>query len=57
VGGRLPSITASDSEKIRGSFDFIGINHYYVIFVQSIDANEQKLRDYYIDAGVQGKNL
>ncbi|EEC84873.1 hypothetical protein OsI_32017 [Oryza sativa Indica Group] len=54
VGGRLPSITASDSEKIRGSFDFIGINHYYVIFVQSIDANEQKLRDYYIDAGVQG---
>ncbi|XP_066159983.1 probable inactive beta-glucosidase 33 isoform X1 [Oryza sativa Japonica Group] len=56
VGVRLPSITASDSEKIRGSFDFIGINHYYVIFVQSIDANEQKLRDYYIDAGVQGED-
>lgn len=54
VGARLPSITASDSEKIRGSFDFIGINHYFVIFVQSSDANhDQKLRDYYVDAGVQ----
>uniref|UniRef100_A0A0E0M394 4-hydroxy-7-methoxy-3-oxo-3,4-dihydro-2H-1,4-benzoxazin-2-yl glucosidebeta-D-glucosidase n=1 Tax=Oryza punctata TaxID=4537 RepID=A0A0E0M394_ORYPU len=48
VGDRLPSITASDSEKIRGSFDFIGINHYFVVFVQSSDANyDQKLRDYY----------
>uniref|UniRef100_A0A0E0ETQ4 4-hydroxy-7-methoxy-3-oxo-3,4-dihydro-2H-1,4-benzoxazin-2-yl glucosidebeta-D-glucosidase n=1 Tax=Oryza meridionalis TaxID=40149 RepID=A0A0E0ETQ4_9ORYZ len=56
VGARLPSITASDSEKIRGSFDFIGINHYNVIFVQSIDTDDQKLRDYYVDAGVQGED-
>ncbi|XP_015696785.2 beta-glucosidase 32-like isoform X1 [Oryza brachyantha] len=53
VGARLPSITASDSEKIRGSFDFIGINHYLVVRVQPSDANDQRLRDYYIDAGAQ----
>uniref|UniRef100_J3MZ44 4-hydroxy-7-methoxy-3-oxo-3,4-dihydro-2H-1,4-benzoxazin-2-yl glucosidebeta-D-glucosidase n=1 Tax=Oryza brachyantha TaxID=4533 RepID=J3MZ44_ORYBR len=50
VGARLPSIAASDLEKIRGSFDFIGINHYFVVRVQSSDANDQRLRDYFVDA-------
>ncbi|KAF0914116.1 hypothetical protein E2562_026512 [Oryza meyeriana var. granulata] len=53
VGSRLPSITASQSEKIRGSFDFIGINHYFVVRVQCDEGNGPKLRDYYVDAGVQ----
>ena len=33
VGYRLPSFTKVQSELIKGSFDFIGINHYYSIYV------------------------
>ena len=32
VGSRLPSFTKVQSELIKGSFDFIGINHYYSLY-------------------------
>ncbi|RCV27828.1 hypothetical protein SETIT_5G356800v2, partial [Setaria italica] len=33
VGSRLPSFTKVQSEAIRGTIDFIGINHYYSFYV------------------------
>uniref|UniRef100_A0ACD5YWQ8 Uncharacterized protein n=1 Tax=Avena sativa TaxID=4498 RepID=A0ACD5YWQ8_AVESA len=33
VGYRLPSFTKVQSELIKDSFDFIGINHYYSVYV------------------------
>lgn len=33
AGSRLPSFTKTQSEFVKGAFDFIGINHYYSVYV------------------------
>lgn len=33
TGGRLPNFTDSDSQLIKGAYDFIGINHYTTVYV------------------------
>uniref|UniRef100_A0A0E0JT71 4-hydroxy-7-methoxy-3-oxo-3,4-dihydro-2H-1,4-benzoxazin-2-yl glucosidebeta-D-glucosidase n=1 Tax=Oryza punctata TaxID=4537 RepID=A0A0E0JT71_ORYPU len=33
VGSRLPSFTKAQSEDVKGSLDFIGMNHYYSLYV------------------------
>ncbi|KAM0838766.1 hypothetical protein ACQ4PT_060750 [Festuca glaucescens] len=57
VGDRLPALTAQESEKVHGSFDFIGFNHYLIMRVRSIDTDSsQNPVDYYGDAAVQCKD-
>ena len=34
TGNRLPNFTQEESEMIKGSFDFIGLNHYTTKFVK-----------------------
>lgn len=36
VGTRLPSFTESQSRKLKGSFDFIGINYYSSVFAKNV---------------------
>jgi len=54
VGSRLPSFTDEERKKVKGSFDFVGFNHYIVVHVRA-DLNQlkQKLRDYMGDAAVK----
>ncbi|KAG9449110.1 hypothetical protein H6P81_009075 [Aristolochia fimbriata] len=33
VAGRLPVFTREESDEIKGSFDFIGVNHYVTLYV------------------------
>ena len=58
VGGRLPRLSAEESAAVRGSFDFVGFNHYLILRVRSSGEEEedsgQRSRDYYVDAAVQG---
>ncbi|KAM0837182.1 hypothetical protein ACQ4PT_061830 [Festuca glaucescens] len=50
VGTRLPDLTAS---QVRGSFDFIGITHYFTNLVRADEtALDLMQRDYFADAGV-----
>ncbi|KAL6631085.1 hypothetical protein ACP70R_028425 [Stipagrostis hirtigluma subsp. patula] len=50
VGSRLPSFSKEQSEMIRGSTDFIGINHYTSVYVSDRSTNaETGLRDYNAD--------
>ncbi|KAJ3693980.1 hypothetical protein LUZ60_009460 [Juncus effusus] len=54
VGSRLPVITEEDSTRIKGSFDFIGFNHYFVIYVQSdMSQLKNQVRDYGMDMAVK----
>jgi beta-glucosidase len=36
VGDRLPKFTREQSETLKGSFDFIGVNYYTARFANSI---------------------
>ncbi|XP_066397533.1 beta-glucosidase 32-like [Miscanthus floridulus] len=56
VGDRLPALSAEDSAKLRGSFDFVGFNHYLILRVRSSPEKKdsgRRLGDYYVDAAVQ----
>lgn len=54
VGSRLPPFTKVQSELIKGSLDFIGINHYFSVYV-----NDRPLdtgaRDYKTDMSVNSR--
>jgi beta-glucosidase len=47
----LPDLTAEQSKKLRGAFDFIGLNHYLVVRARADDSTfNLEQRDYYADA-------
>eukprot|EP01018_Ginkgo_biloba_P032337 Gb_17121 [translate_table: standard] len=41
VASRLPSFTKKQSEKVHGSFDLIGLNHYSTSYVANLPSNEK----------------
>ncbi|XP_044972907.1 beta-glucosidase 2-like [Hordeum vulgare subsp. vulgare] len=51
VGSRLPPFTEVQSELIKGSLDFIGINHYYSLYVNDHPL-ETGVRDHNADISV-----
>ncbi|KAM0854307.1 hypothetical protein ACQ4PT_050527 [Festuca glaucescens] len=54
VGSRLPSFTAEELERVRGSFDYVGFNHYIAVYVKAdLSKLDQNLRDYMGDAAVK----
>uniref|UniRef100_A0A8R7PVU1 4-hydroxy-7-methoxy-3-oxo-3,4-dihydro-2H-1,4-benzoxazin-2-yl glucosidebeta-D-glucosidase n=1 Tax=Triticum urartu TaxID=4572 RepID=A0A8R7PVU1_TRIUA len=54
VGSRLPSFSKVQSEVIKGSLDFIGINHYYSLYVNDRPL-ETGVRDYNTDMSVDSR--
>ncbi|KAF7031279.1 hypothetical protein CFC21_042629 [Triticum aestivum] len=54
VGSRLPSFSKVQSELIKGSLDFIGINHYYSLYVNDRPL-ETGIRDYNTDMSVDSR--
>ncbi|KAF3336125.1 beta-glucosidase 31-like protein [Carex littledalei] len=57
VGSRLPSFSEEDSRRVKGSFDFVGFNHYVVIYVEADTSQlENQVRDYMLDAAVKYAN-
>ncbi|KAI9093605.1 hypothetical protein K1719_027054 [Acacia pycnantha] len=41
VGSRLPSFTKTESNLVKGSVDFLGINYYYTSYIKNIPQNHQ----------------
>ncbi|KAI0493256.1 hypothetical protein KFK09_027532 [Dendrobium nobile] len=39
VGNRLPKFSASDSSRVKGSLDFVGINHYTTYYIKANSTN------------------
>ncbi|TVU19029.1 hypothetical protein EJB05_35154, partial [Eragrostis curvula] len=53
VGSRLPSFSKEQSAMVRGSADFIGVNHYTSAFVSDgSNSSRNGLRDLYADTSV-----
>lgn len=53
VGDRLPTFTKEDKELIKGSSDFIAINHYTTIFTSEISTHKI-LKNIMSPSGLQG---
>lgn len=51
VGTRLPSFTKSQSQLVKGATDFVGINHYYSMYVNDRPL-DKGTRDYSADMSV-----
>ncbi|CAN6167614.1 unnamed protein product [Urochloa humidicola] len=53
VGSRLPSFTDEERKRVKGSFDFVGFNHYIAVYVKAdLSLLNQTQRDYACDAAV-----
>ncbi|PIA61391.1 hypothetical protein AQUCO_00300732v1 [Aquilegia coerulea] len=57
AGSKIPTFTPQQSELVKGSFDFLGLNHYQTVQITD-DSNSLKLeeRDAYKDMGVKRIN-
>ena len=54
VGSRLPSFTYAESSQVKGSFDFIGVNHYITMYVNNNPSSlNMEDRDVLADMAVQ----
>ncbi|OVA00213.1 Glycoside hydrolase [Macleaya cordata] len=54
VGSRIPSFTERESGLIKGSSDFIGLNHYVTVYIQDNPSSpEAGYTDYYGDMSVK----
>ena len=50
AGVRIPAFTTRESEQLKGSFDFIGVNYYtHVNITDNSDSLKNQLRDYSAD--------
>ncbi|KAK9096971.1 hypothetical protein Sjap_022468 [Stephania japonica] len=55
VGSRLPLFTEYDSNQLKNSCDFIGLNHYSALLVEDLPTTFSKYgSDYYDDISVKG---
>ncbi|KAF3652429.1 Beta-glucosidase 11 [Capsicum annuum] len=54
AGSRLPRFSKSESELVKGSLDFIGLNHYNQVYAKDNPTSlEEDLRDFTMDTGVE----
>ncbi|KAL5701270.1 hypothetical protein ACHQM5_026624 [Ranunculus cassubicifolius] len=42
AGSRIPSFTSKQAELVKGSYDFIGVNHYFTIYIQDTSQTTPK---------------
>ncbi|CAL5210699.1 unnamed protein product [Lathyrus oleraceus] len=57
VGSRLPYFTIKESNLVKGSIDFLGINFYYALYIKNNPKSLQKKdRDYTADMAVELKS-
>ncbi|PIA61407.1 hypothetical protein AQUCO_00300737v1 [Aquilegia coerulea] len=55
VGLRLPSFTQHESQLLKGSSDFIGMNHYFTLYIE--DDPQSTPGDFISDMGVKSSGL
>lgn len=54
VGSRFPVFTSLESETIKGSFDFIGVNYYNTMHVKDKSSSlNLDIRDFFADTGIE----
>ena len=53
AGKKIPTLTPRESKLIKGSIDFIGLNHYFIFYVKDNPSNlSRNIRDITADMAV-----
>ncbi|XP_024010762.1 beta-glucosidase 27 [Eutrema salsugineum] len=55
IGKRLPSFTAAQSKKLKGSFDFVGVNYYSAFYVKNVVDVDPAIPNWRSDARIEWK--
>ncbi|MFX6573115.1 family 1 glycosylhydrolase, partial [Acinetobacter baumannii] len=50
---RIPAFTKQESEQIKGSADFIGLNHYFTAYIKDNPSSRKDIEDFYADLAVE----
>lgn len=50
---RIPAFTKRDSEQLKGSLDFIGLNHYTTLYIQDDPNMNKDVKDFLSDMAVK----
>ncbi|EFJ24735.1 hypothetical protein SELMODRAFT_149851 [Selaginella moellendorffii] len=53
VGSRLPKFSKDDIEMVKGSVDFVGINHYTTYYAKDAGSQNRNTTDYFQDMNIQ----
>ena len=54
VGTRLPAFTKHESELVKGSCDFFGVNHYLIMYIKDSPSSlKMETRDFNMDMAVE----
>ncbi|XP_059659553.1 beta-glucosidase 11-like isoform X1 [Cornus florida] len=54
VGKRLPAFTKFESEQVKNSFDFIGLNHYTTVYIKDNPSSlKRDIRDFNADIAAE----
>ncbi|KAL3644767.1 glycosyl hydrolase 1 [Castilleja foliolosa] len=53
VKTRIPAFTKQESEQVKGSFDFIGLNHYTTVYVKDSPNKKRDINDFYTDMAAE----
>ncbi|KAH9293575.1 hypothetical protein KI387_041220, partial [Taxus chinensis] len=52
VGDRLPKFREEEVEMVKGSVDFVGLNHYSTLYAAATNSTASTLTDYFADMSV-----
>ena len=56
VGSRLPAFTNLESNQVKGSFDFIGLNHYMSFYIKDDSSKlDMEIRNFEADMAIDMK--
>ena len=54
AGSRLPAFTNLESNKVKDSFDFLGLNYYFGLYIKDNSSQlSMEVRDFFADMAIE----
>ena len=54
AGSRLPAFANLESNQVKGSFDFLGLNYYFGLYIKDNSSKlSMEVRDFFTDMAIE----